>query len=75
MVRVGGIQYTVNPNNKIGSRISNMTLKGKPCRCQPQIQGCGLGAGRRRRYRHPIWDVVATYCAISRSSSRGIEYA
>jgi sulfur-oxidizing protein SoxB len=30
MVRVGGIQYTVDPNKKIGQRISNMMLAGKP---------------------------------------------
>jgi len=30
MVRVGGIEYTVSPNQTIGKRISNMTIKGKP---------------------------------------------
>ena len=30
MVRVGGLQYTCSPNAKIGARINNMRLNGKP---------------------------------------------
>ena len=30
MVRVGGLQYTITPGEKAGSRISDMRLKGKP---------------------------------------------
>jgi len=30
MVRIGGLKYSIAPNNKIGSRISDLELNGKP---------------------------------------------
>ena len=61
IVRVGGIQYTVNPNNKIGNRISNMTLKGKPVDASRKYKVAGWAPVGEGVSGTPIWDVVATY--------------
>ncbi|MFA5171817.1 MAG: thiosulfohydrolase SoxB [Sulfuriferula sp.] len=61
MVRVGGIQYTVNPNNTIGNRISNMTLKGKPVDASRKYKVAGWAPVGEGVTGTPIWDVVATY--------------
>ena len=61
MVRVGGIQYTVAPNNKIGNRISNMTLKGKPVMANKKYKVAGWAPVGEGVSGTPIWDVVAEY--------------
>lgn len=61
MVRVGGIQYTVNPNNKIGNRISNMMLNGKPVDASRKYKVAGWAPVGEGVTGTPIWDVVATY--------------
>ena len=55
MVRVGGLQYTCDPNATMGSRISAMSLRGKPLGGRQEVQGRWMGArigggqgGRRR---------------------------
>ncbi|HYP68520.1 MAG TPA: thiosulfohydrolase SoxB [Thiobacillaceae bacterium] len=61
MVRVGGIQYSVTPNNTIGSRIGDMTLNGKPVDPAKNYKVAGwapVGEGVKGA---PIWDVVAEY--------------
>jgi len=61
MVRVGGIQYSVNPNAGIGKRIGDMTLKGKPVDAAKTYKVAGwapVGEGVKGA---PIWDVVAEY--------------
>ena len=61
MVRVGGIQYTVNPIQKIGKRISNMTLKGKPIDAKKTYKVAGWAPVAEGAQGEPVWDVVATY--------------
>ncbi len=61
MVRVGGIQYTVNPGQKIGKRISNMTLNGKPIDAKKTYKVAGWAPVAEGAQGEPIWDVVATY--------------
>lgn len=61
MVRVGGIQYTVNPSNTIGKRISNMTLNGKPVDASRKYKVAGWAPVGEGVTGTPIWDVVATY--------------
>ena len=61
MVRVGGIQYTIDPKNGIGKRITNMMLKGKPVDPAKSYKVAGwapVGEGVKGA---PIWDVVAEY--------------
>ena len=66
MVRVGGIQYTCDPRQKIGKRISNMMLKGKPVMPQQDLQGGWLGAGGRRRDRRADLGSGRSGCATRR---------
>ena len=61
MVRVGGIQYTVNPAQKIGKRITNMTLNGKPIDARKTYKVAGWAPVAEGAQGEPIWDVVATY--------------
>jgi sulfur-oxidizing protein SoxB len=61
MVRVGGIQYTVDPNKKIGQRISNMMLAGKPVSPTKTYKVAGWAPVGEGVTGAPIWDVVAEY--------------
>lgn len=61
MVRVGGIQYTVNPSQKIGKRITNMTLNGKPIDAKKIYKVAGWAPVAEGAQGEPIWDVVAKY--------------
>jgi len=61
MVRVGGLQYTCDPNQKIHKRISNMTLKGKPLDPNKVYKVAGWASISESATGKPIWDVVAEY--------------
>ena len=61
MVRVGGIEYTVDPTKKIGSRISNMMLKGEPVDADKVYKVAGWAPVGEGVTGEPIWDVVASY--------------
>ncbi len=61
MVRVGGIEYTVAPNKKIGERISNMMLKGEPVEADKVYKVAGWAPVGEGVTGEPIWDVVAAY--------------
>ncbi len=65
MVRVGGLQYTCDPAAKVGSRISNMTLKGsaidatrkyKVAGWAPVAEGGGPG-----NTKEAAWDMLSAY--------------
>ncbi len=61
MVRVGGIQYTMNATQKIGKRISNMTLKGKQIEAKKTYKVAGWAPVAEGVQGEPVWDVVAAY--------------
>ncbi|MEK6664093.1 MAG: thiosulfohydrolase SoxB [Pseudomonadota bacterium] len=61
MVRVGGLQYTCNPNEKAGRRISNMVLRGKPVDSSKKYLVAGWASVQENVTGTPIWDVVAEY--------------
>jgi S-sulfosulfanyl-L-cysteine sulfohydrolase len=61
MVRVGGIQYTVDPSKMIGQRISDMTLDGKPVDPHKIYTVAGWAPVGEGVTGTPIWDVVAEY--------------
>ena len=61
MVRVGGIEYTIDPSKKIGQRISNMMLKGKPVDASKTYKVAGWAPVAEGAQGEPVWDVVATY--------------
>jgi sulfur-oxidizing protein SoxB len=61
MVRVGGIEYTVNPNQTIGKRITDMTIQGKPVDASKTYKVAGWAPVGEGVQGEPIWDVVASY--------------
>ena len=72
MVRVGGIEYTVNPNKKIGERISDMMLKGKPVEADKTYKVAGWAPVGEGATGEPVWDVVATYLR-DRKTIKGVK--
>jgi sulfur-oxidizing protein SoxB len=64
MVRVGGLQYTIDPTADFGNRISDMTLDGKPIDPGKDYTVAGwapVSEQARDAGGEPIWDVVAGY--------------
>lgn len=64
MVRVGGLQYTIDPTADFGNRISNMTLDGQAIDASKTYKVAGwapVSPEARDAGGEPIWDVVAGY--------------
>ena len=64
MVRVGGLGYTCDPNAKMGGRISDMTLKGKPVETSKKYKVAGwapVSEEAKQSGGEPIWDLMAKY--------------
>ncbi len=61
MVRVGGLQYTCSPNQKVNKRISNMTLRGKSIDPNKKYLVAGWASVQENVTGTPVWDVVAEY--------------
>ena len=64
MVRVGGLQYTCSPNEKMGRRISNLRLKGKPLAADRKYKVAGwasVSEATRQAGGQPIWEVVENW--------------
>jgi sulfur-oxidizing protein SoxB len=61
MVRVGGMQFTCEPTQKIGARISSMTLKGKPVEAGKTYKVASWAPVAEGASGEPVWDVVIRY--------------
>ena len=61
MVRVGGLNYTCVPNAKMGSRITDMRLNGKPLDAAKKYKVAGWAPVAEGARGEPVWDVVARY--------------
>jgi sulfur-oxidizing protein SoxB len=61
MVRVGGMQYTCEPAQKIGNRIGNMTLNGKPIDAKKRYKVASWAPVMEGVSGEPVWDVVVKY--------------
>ncbi len=64
MVRVGGLAYTCDPNAKMGGRISEMRLSGKPIDAAKKYKVAGwapVSEEARNAGGEPIWDLMAKY--------------
>jgi len=65
MVRVGGLQYTCTPGEKMGSRISDMRLNGKPVEAGKQYKVAGWAPVAEEAKSapgvKPVWDLVETW--------------
>jgi len=61
MVRVGGLQYACDPTQKIGSRISDMRLKGKAIEAGKSYKLTSWAPVAEGASGEPVWDVVTRY--------------
>ena len=64
MVRVGGLSYTCTPAEKMGSRIGDMRLAGKPIEAGKTYKVAGwapVAEEARTAGNKPVWDVVETW--------------
>ena len=69
MVRVGGLQYTIAPNQPIGKRITNMRLAGQPIDANKSYKVAGwapVAEASRNAGGAPIWDVMAQWLRTTR---------
>ena len=62
MVRVGGMSYAIEPRAKIGARISDLRLRGKPLEAGKRYKVAGWApvaapAGESE----PVWEVIIRY--------------
>ena len=58
MVRVGGMTYAIRPAAKIGGRISDLRLQGKPLDAGRRYKVAGWAPVREGVSGEPVWDVV-----------------
>jgi sulfur-oxidizing protein SoxB len=64
MVRVGGLQYTCDPAAAMGSRISDLKLKGAPLQADKRYKVAGwapVSEEARLAGGEPIWELMARY--------------
>jgi sulfur-oxidizing protein SoxB len=64
MVRVGGLEYTCEPNAAMGKRIQNLRLDGKPLDAGKTYKVAGwapVSEAARDAGGEPIWDLVARH--------------
>ena len=61
MVRVGGMSYAIAPHNKIGARISDMRIGGKPIEAGRRYKVAGWAPVAEGASGEPIWDLASRY--------------
>jgi sulfur-oxidizing protein SoxB len=61
MVRVGGMTYACEPGAKIGRRISDMRLGGRPMEEAKRYKVAGWAPVAEGASGEPVWDVAARY--------------
>jgi sulfur-oxidizing protein SoxB len=61
MVRIGGMRYACAPNEKIGNRISGMTLNGKPIEADKRYKVASWAPVAEGVSGEPVWALVANY--------------
>jgi sulfur-oxidizing protein SoxB len=69
MVRVGGMTYAIDPNAKMGARIQDMRLNGKPIDANKSYKVAGWAPVAEGASGEPIWDVVASWLRAQKSVS------
>ena len=64
MVRVGGLQYTLTPGEKMGARVSDMRLAGKPIEAGKSYRVAGwapVAEEASRAGNKPVWELVESW--------------
>ena len=64
MVRVGGLEYTIDPQENMGRRITNLSLKGKTLDPNKLYRVAGwapVSENASAQEEQPIWDLMSEY--------------
>jgi sulfur-oxidizing protein SoxB len=61
MVRVGGLQYSIDPGAVMGKRIGDLRLAGRPIEPTKTYKVAGWASVQENVKGEAIWDVVASY--------------
>ena len=61
MVRVGGMTYACDPQAKIGQRISDLRLGGRPVRAGTRYKVAGWAPVAEGAAGEPVWDLLVRY--------------
>jgi len=61
MVRVGGMNYAIAPNNRIGARISDMRIGAKPIEAGRRYKVASWAPVAEGASGEPIWDLASRY--------------
>ena len=74
MVRVGGLQYTLDLAQTHGRRIQDVTVKGKPLNAAKTYKVAGWASVQPIEPGKPVWDVVADYLRAAKTVRIGRPY-
>ena len=69
MVRVGGLAYACAPNAKMGNRIQDMRLGGKPLDARKKYKVAGWAPVAEDARGIPIWDIVSRWLSDKKTVS------
>ena len=61
MVRVGGMTYAIEPSARMGARISDMKVAGRPLEPGKRYKVAGWAPVAEGASGEPVWDVVSRY--------------
>jgi sulfur-oxidizing protein SoxB len=67
MVRVGGMSYTMNPNAKMGARISDMRLGDKPIEAGKTYKVAGWAPVAEGAKGEPVWEVIEAWLKVKKT--------
>jgi len=67
MVRVGGMTYALQPAAKIGSRVSEMRVNGKPMQATKRYKVAGWAPVAEGITGEPIWEVVIRHLRATKA--------
>ena len=67
MVRVGGMTYACDPLAKMGQRISDMRLGGRPMDAGRRYKVAGWAPVAEGASGEPVWELAARYLRAQRS--------
>jgi sulfur-oxidizing protein SoxB len=61
MVRIGGMTYTIDPTAKMGNRIQDIQVKGKPIDAKKEYSVARWADVNENSEGPPVWDIVSEY--------------
>ncbi|MEK7207604.1 MAG: thiosulfohydrolase SoxB, partial [Pseudomonadota bacterium] len=74
MVRVGGLQYTLDLTQSHGNRIQDMALNGKHIAADKTYKVAGWASVQPQQGGRPVWEIVAEYLRTKKSVRVGQPY-